>query len=82
MSTMACQIISVSSVCSTVSSDADQRKQKFCVTGLCEGNPPVTGAFPSQKTSDAENFPFDDVIIKHKLKALIHCLEENRKNNS
>ena len=25
------------------------------VTGLCEGNPPVTGGFPSQRTSNAEN---------------------------
>ena len=25
------------------------------VTGLCEGNGPVTGAFPSQRNSNAEN---------------------------
>ena len=30
-----------------------------CFTDLCEGNPSVT----SQKASDAEMFPFDDVII-------------------
>ena len=29
---------------------------KLCVTGLCEGNPPVTGAFPSQKANNTENF--------------------------
>ena len=28
---------------------------KFCVTDLCEGNPPVTGGFPSQRVSNAEN---------------------------
>ena len=28
---------------------------KLCVTGLCEGNSPVTGEFPSQRASDAEN---------------------------
>ena len=28
---------------------------KLRVTGLCEGNPPMTGGFPSQKTSTAEN---------------------------
>ena len=28
---------------------------KLCVTGLCEGNSPVTGEFPVQKASDAEN---------------------------
>ena len=28
---------------------------KFCVAGLCEGNSPVTGEFPAQKASNAEN---------------------------
>ena len=28
---------------------------KLRVTGLCEGNPPVTGGFPSQRASNAEN---------------------------
>ena len=28
---------------------------KLHVTGLCEGNPPVTGAFASQRASNAEN---------------------------
>ena len=28
---------------------------KFCVTGLCAGNSPVTGEFPAQKASNAEN---------------------------
>ena len=28
---------------------------KLRVTGLCEGNPPVTGGFPSQGASNAEN---------------------------
>ena len=28
---------------------------KLSATGLCEGNPPVTGGFPSQKASNAEN---------------------------
>ena len=28
---------------------------KLRVTGLCEGNPPVTGGFPSQTASNAEN---------------------------
>ena len=28
---------------------------KLSVTGLCVGNSPVTGEFPAQKTSDAEN---------------------------
>ena len=28
---------------------------KLCVTGLCEGNSPVTGEFPAQRASNAEN---------------------------
>ena len=28
---------------------------KLCVTGLCEGNSPVTGEFPLQRVSNAEN---------------------------
>ena len=31
------------------------KKSKLRVTGLCEGNTPVTGGFPSQRTSNAEN---------------------------
>ena len=40
-----------------------QKKSKLRVTGLCEGNSPVTGEFPAQRTSNAEIFPFDDVIM-------------------
>ena len=29
--------------------------QFLSVTGLCEGNPPVTGGFPSQRASNTEN---------------------------
>ena len=31
---------------------------KLRVTGLCEGNPAVTGGFPLQRASNAENFHF------------------------
>ena len=31
-------------------------KALICVTGLCEGNSPVTGEFPSQRVRDVENF--------------------------
>ena len=35
------------------------------VTGLCEGNSPVTGEFPApQRDSYAENVSIDDVIMK------------------
>ena len=32
-----------------------RKTSKLCVTGLCEGNSPVTGEFPTQRTNDAEN---------------------------
>ena len=32
-----------------------KKTSKLRVTCLCEGNPPVTGGFPSQRTIDAEN---------------------------
>ena len=39
-----------------------EKKSKLRVTGLCDGNSsPVK--FPVQKTSNAEMFPFDDVIM-------------------
>ena len=56
MSLMASQITSLTIVHSTVYSDADQRKhKKLHVTGLCVGNSPVTGKFPTQKASYTEN---------------------------
>ena len=35
------------------------------VTGLCEGNPLMTGGFLSQSASNAEMFPFHGVIMAH-----------------
>ena len=32
-----------------------KKTPKLCVTGLCEGNSPVTGEFPTQRASKAEN---------------------------
>ena len=32
-----------------------KKKSKLRVTGLCEGNSPVTGEFPAQRASNAEN---------------------------
>ena len=40
---------------------------KLRITGLCEGNPPVTDGFPSQRASNAEMFPFVNVIILSEL---------------
>ena len=41
------------------------------VTGLCAGNSLVTGEFPAQLASNAEMFPFDDVIIVYTNKELL-----------
>ena len=32
-----------------------KKTSKLCMTGLCAGNSPVTGEFPAQRTSNAEN---------------------------
>ena len=37
--------------------ERSKKRSKFRVTGLCEGNPLVTGEFPSQRASNAENVP-------------------------
>ena len=56
MGAIAFQITSITIVYTTVYSGADQRKhQKPRVTGLCEGNSPLTGEFPPQRASNAEN---------------------------
>ena len=56
MSSVASQITSLTIVYSTVYSGADQKKtSKLRVAGLCVGNAPVTGEFPAQMASNAEN---------------------------
>ena len=40
-----------------------KKTSKLRVTGLCAGNSPVTGEFPAQRASNAEIFPFNDVIM-------------------
>ena len=56
MGTIASQITSLTIVYSTVYSGADQGKhKKLRVTGLCVGNTPGTGKFPTQMSSNAEN---------------------------
>ena len=40
-----------------------KKTSKLHVTGLCEGNSPVTGEFPALRPSKAEKYPFDDVIM-------------------
>ena len=57
MREMASQITSLTIVYSTVYSRRRSKKtSKLRVTGLCAGNSPVTGEFPAQRASNAENF--------------------------
>ena len=56
MGVIASQITSLTIVYSSVYSDADQRKhQSSASLALCAGNSPVTGEFPTQRASNAEN---------------------------
>ena len=56
MSAMASQITSLTTVYSTVYLWRRSKKTaKLRVTGFCAGNSPVTGEFPAQRDSDAEN---------------------------
>ena len=56
MSTMASQIISLTIVLlNRLFRRRSKKTSKFHVTGLCSGNSPVTGEFPAQTASDAEN---------------------------
>ena len=57
VSAMASQITSASIVCSDICSGADQRKHQSSTSSafVKRGNPPVTGGFPSQRASNAEN---------------------------
>ena len=56
MGAMASQITNRTIVYSTVYSDADQRKHQSSASL-------VNGEFPAQMASNAENVPFDDVIM-------------------
>ena len=38
-----------------LSKRGSKKTPKLCVTGICEGNSPVNGEFPTQRTSNAEN---------------------------
>ena len=64
MSTMASQITDVSIVLlNRLFRRRLKNTPKLRVTRLCEGNSPVIGEFPAQRASNAEMFPFDDVIM-------------------
>ena len=41
-----------------------KKTPKLRVTGLCEGNSPVTGEFPDQRPVTRKMFPLDDATMK------------------
>ena len=56
MISMASQIASVPNVYTNFCSGADQKKtSKLRATRICKGNSPMTGEFPAQRASNAEN---------------------------
>ena len=55
MGTIASQITRLASVYSAVFRQRSKKTSKLCVTGLCAGNSPETGEFPTQRASNAEN---------------------------
>ena len=59
MNAIASQVTSISNVCSTVWS---KKTSKLRVFGFCVGNSPVTGEFPAQKASNAENI---SILLRH-----------------
>ena len=64
MSAMASQVTSVSIVCSTVGSGADQRNhQNSASLAFVWGIHRWRWIPPPQKAKNAEMFPFDDVIM-------------------
>ena len=74
MGTMASHITGVPIVYSTVCSGTDKKKSKLHVTGLCEGNSPVTGEFPHKGPVTWKMFPLDDIIIlTRNLTRNLHC---------
>ena len=61
---MASQITSLTIVYSFIQAKIKE-SIKLHVTGLCDGNSPVTGALSAQMASNAgKMFPFDDVIME------------------
>ena len=73
MGVMAFQIASLTIVYSIVRSGTDQRS-KLHVTGLCVGNSPVSGEFPTQRASNAEN---DSIWWRHHVHDPSHVLFYN-----
>ena len=66
MGAIASQITSLTIVYSTAYLDADQRKHHSSASLAFVWGIHRTGEFPAQTASNAEMFPFDDVIMHRK----------------
>ena len=66
-----------------------KKTSKLCVTGLCVGNSPVTGEFPAQRASNAENVIIwwrhhallNRTAIIHYIHRAYHCQQANFQTN-
>ena len=64
MSAMASQTIGISDcLFNRLIKPTSKKTSKFCVTGICEGKPPMTGEFPHKGPVLWKMFAFDDVIM-------------------
>ena len=66
-----------------------KKTSKLRVTGLCEGNSPVTGEFPSHRASNEENVPirwrYHEEVIRYCLKyrqPFNTCVQFNRSSDN
>ena len=75
MTTMASQITSFTVVYSIVYSGVDQRKHQRSASLAFVREFTGTGEFPAQRASNAENVPFDDVIMTYELRRHNHNME-------
>ena len=67
MSTMASQFTTLTIVYPTPNLRTSKKTSKLRVTGLCEGNSPVTGEIHAQRASNAENA---SILWRHHDRAL------------
>ena len=52
------------------------------VTGLCDGNPPMTGGFPHKGPVTRKMFPFDDVIMRSSLLGNANLIQKSSNHYS
>ena len=81
MSAMASQITSLTMVCSTVYSGANQRKHQSSASLAFVQGIHRDRWIPAQKASNAEMFPFDDVIMLNPIMTWINWVRFTTKLN-